>query len=82
MHGRLPAVWVPADFDAHGASHDLVAEADADNADAVLGKHAGGVFDQSLDPGRIVKGVVSFAVKVSIGSAKAGLMRVRHLIQL
>ena len=73
VHGHLPAVWVLPDFDAHGASNDLVAEANADNADAVLGKYAGGVFDQSLDPGRVVKGVVSLAVKVSICSTRRDL---------
>jgi hypothetical protein len=59
VDGRLPAVGVPADSDAHGAADDLVAEADADDADAVLGQDLGGEGDEGLDPGRVVEGVVS-----------------------
>jgi hypothetical protein len=59
VNGRLPAVGVPADFDAHSAADDLVAKADADDADAVLGEDLGGVRDEGLDPGRVVEGVVA-----------------------
>lgn len=59
VHCRLPAVGIAADFDAHSPSDDLVAEADADEADAVLREHSRRILDQRLDPGRIVERVVS-----------------------
>jgi hypothetical protein len=65
VHGRLPAIGISADFDAHGSSNDLVAEADTDDADAVLGEDFGRVFDEGLDPWRVVKRVVSLTGSVS-----------------
>ena len=59
MHSGLPAVGVAANFDPHSSPDDLVAEADADDPDAVLGENARRVLYESLDPGRVVKGVVS-----------------------
>jgi hypothetical protein len=82
VHGSLPAVRVPANFDAHGASDDLVAETDADDADAVLGEHAGRVLDQRLDPWRVVKGVVSLIVKVSIYRQKREFVQIRYVSRL
>jgi len=41
VHGRLPAVRISANFDAHGPANDLVTEADPDDADAVLGEDVG-----------------------------------------
>ena len=72
MHGGLPAIGIAANFDPHGSSDDLMAEADADDADAVLGENARRVLYESLDPGRVVEGVVSLMGCISQYSRRAG----------
>ena len=71
MHGGLPAVRVSANFDAHGSADDLVAKADADDTDAVLGENGRCVLHEGLDPGRVLKGVVPLQFPVSKISLRA-----------
>lgn len=47
---RLPSVRVPADFGLQSPSDNLMAEADADNADIGLGQDFGRVIDEFVDP--------------------------------
>lgn len=62
LHRRnthLPALIAAVYFGAHSATDDLVAEADADETDSVLGQDFLNKLDEFYDPGRIVEGVLS-----------------------
>jgi hypothetical protein len=60
-------IW--SDLSTHCSTYDLVTEANSNNANPILCEDLPGEFNETVDPWRIVKGVVSYFMRGNVSMA-------------